>query len=91
MNLYDYFQQEGRGVATRVAKSIGAHVPDVSDWANGNRPIPIKFGAPIELATNKAVTRQEMFPEDWKQIWPELIGIDGSPATTPQPEGVANV
>ena len=72
MNLSTYLSQKGRGAATRLAADIGAHLPDVSDWANGKRPIPVKAAVAIEEATGQAVTRKEMFPCDWQDIWPEL-------------------
>jgi len=71
MNLTEYLSQE-RGRQASLAKAICAHAPDISRWADGSRPIPVPFGAAIEAATEGAVTRQEMFPEDWKRIWPEL-------------------
>jgi len=71
MDLKTYLSQE-RGRAAALAKAIGAHSPDVSRWADGTRPVPVHFGAPIEKATDGAVTRQELFPIDWATIWPEL-------------------
>lgn len=72
MDLKTYLSQE-RGRAAALAKAIGAHSPDVSRWADGTRPVPVHFGAPIEKATEGAVTRQELFPIDWATIWPELM------------------
>jgi DNA-binding transcriptional regulator YdaS (Cro superfamily) len=71
MDLKTYLSQE-RGRAAALAKTIGAHSPDVSRWADGTRPVPVHFGAPIEKATEGAVTRKELFPNDWATIWPEL-------------------
>ena len=71
MNLSQYMSEE-RGRQARLAKAIGAFAPDVSRWANGKRPIPVEFGAPIETATGGLVTRQEMFPDNWQTTWPEL-------------------
>ena len=71
MDLKTYLAQE-RGRQASLSKAIGAHAPDLSRWADGTRPIPVPFGAQIEKATNKLVTRQEMFPDDWEKIWPEL-------------------
>lgn len=61
-----------RGRQAQLAKVIGAHPPDISRWADGTRPIPVLYGAAIERATGGAVTRQEMFPDTWRSIWPEL-------------------
>jgi DNA-binding transcriptional regulator YdaS (Cro superfamily) len=84
MDLKTYLSQErGRGAA--LAKAIGAHQPDLNRWAKGIRPIPVHFGAPIEKATDGAVTRRDMFPEDWATIWPELAHANRR-ATDPKPE-----
>lgn len=71
MNLSRYLSEE-RGRQAALAKAIGAHAPDVSRWADGTRPIPLEYGASIETATGGLVTRQEMFPDKWMRIWPEL-------------------
>lgn len=83
MDLKTYLNQE-RGRTSALAKAIGAHPPDISRWADGTRPIPVHFGAPIEKATDGAVTRREMFPEDWATIWPELAHGNRR-ATDPKP------
>ena len=72
MDLKIYLSQE-RGRLAALAKAIGAHAPDVSRWADGKRPIPAIHGAAIEAATGGLVTRQEMFPDEWQRIWPELV------------------
>ncbi|MDK4680166.1 helix-turn-helix domain-containing protein [Kingella negevensis] len=45
-------------------------------WATGKRPIPIKRRVQIEGLTQGAVTRRDLRPDDWAQIWPELAGKD---------------
>jgi DNA-binding transcriptional regulator YdaS (Cro superfamily) len=72
MKLLEYLSKE-RGRQAALAKAIDAHASDISAWAHESRPIPVPFGAPIEIATNREVTRQEMFPDDWMKIWPELL------------------
>jgi DNA-binding transcriptional regulator YdaS (Cro superfamily) len=71
MRLREYLSQE-RGRQAALAKAINAHAPDLSRWADGSRPIPIQYGPVIERETGGAVTRKEMFPDDWERIWPEL-------------------
>lgn len=64
----------------RAARIVGdrvalARLCDVTPAAVGNwkqRGIPVHYCVRIEVATAGAVTRQEMRPDDWKQIWPEL-------------------
>ena len=89
MKLSEYFEQEGRGAASRLANAIGAYSSDVSDWANERRPVPVKFAVSIEATTNRAVTRQDMFPTDFLEIWPELIGTGGAPNVPPSPTATA--
>jgi DNA-binding transcriptional regulator YdaS (Cro superfamily) len=71
MDLHQYLSSE-RGRQAALAKAIGAHAPDVSRWADGKRPVPFEYGAAIEAATGGAVTRKELFPNDWQRLWPEL-------------------
>lgn len=44
----------------------------------GDKPVPVTHGAAIERFTDGAVTRQQLFPNDWPRIWPELA--DPAPA-----------
>lgn len=87
MDLKTYLTQE-RGRQAALAKAIGAHAPDLSRWADGSRPIPIQYGAAIEKETHGAVTRKEMFPDDWERIWPELADV--SAAAQPSAESRAS-
>jgi len=77
MDLKTYLSQE-RGRANRMARAIGAHQPDVSRWARGERPVPKHYGWPIEKFTGGAVTRRDLFPDEWRSYWPELA--DAVPA-----------
>ena len=56
-----------------MAKILGLPPAYINQIANGKRPVPHKYGAMIETATNGEITRQAMFPDDWHGIWPELI------------------
>jgi len=71
MELKEYIELE-RGNAAKLAREIGVHAPDVFGWASGSRPVPHKYGAAIEKATDGKVTRKELYPNDWQVIWPEL-------------------
>jgi DNA-binding transcriptional regulator YdaS (Cro superfamily) len=89
MKLAEYFQSEGRGSAARLANAISAFTSDVSDWAKGNRPVPIKYCAAIEQATSGKVTRKELCPDDWQAIWPELVKRSKKPAEQVSPVSVS--
>ncbi len=43
----------------------------VNQWCNNLNPTPERCVA-IERATDGQVTRQELRPDDWESIWPEL-------------------
>lgn len=71
MKLKKYLNMK-RGNGAKLARDIGSFPSDVSDYANGKKTIPIRFGPLIESATNGAVTRKDLFPDDWEKLWPEL-------------------
>lgn len=73
MDLKTYLSGR-RGRLAELSRAIGAHAPDVTRWAKGERPVPVPFGRPIEDATGGQVTRQDMFPlETIERVWPELV------------------
>lgn len=78
MDLKQYSDQYGRGFVRELARALRAHEPDVSRWVAGKRPVPTRRASAIEAFTRGAVTRQDMFPSNWQEIWPELV-----PAPTP--------
>ncbi|MDB0544074.1 helix-turn-helix domain-containing protein [Ralstonia solanacearum] len=92
MKLADYLDRPGVS-QSRLAKQLGVSAGLVYQWHSGRRPISAKQCTAIERATDGAVTRQELRPDDWREIWPELIpaaclpgqqcsssGAHGSPA-----------
>lgn len=60
------------GSATRLARTLGVSVQAVCFWRDGRRGIPVEKCFAIERATNGAVTRRDLRPDDWHEIWPEL-------------------
>lgn len=70
MKLSEYISNErGRGVA--IASAIGVPPQLIYQWASG-RPVPVPRCVPIEAATNGMVTRKDLRPNDWMDLWPEL-------------------
>lgn len=92
MKLSNWLEAErGRGVS--LALSIGVSPVLVSQWSTGPRVPPIERCVPIERATCGTVTRQDLRPEDWRDIWPELAEAQVNSACTAAQsvaEGVAN-
>lgn len=67
---------ERDGFAVRCGTTRG-HLQNVM---NGHRPCAPGLAVAIERESKKKVTRQELRPDDWQAIWPELI----PPPTNPQ-------
>ncbi len=62
-----------------VAGRCGLTPAFLSQIARGVRPAPADRCATIEQATDGAVRRWDLRPDDWHRIWPELIGAEGAP------------
>jgi len=71
VKLSEYFNGE-RGRQAELVKAIKGHAPDVSRWADGKRPVPIPMAPKIEHFTNGLVTRKDLRPDDYQEIWPDL-------------------
>jgi len=73
-----------RGRSVRLARHLNVPASFVARMSEGDKPVPIAHGASIEQFTEGAVTRRQLFPNDWHRIWPELA--TGTSTTT---EGTA--
>jgi len=75
MNLSDYLRKEGALSISRLREMIGAKSDNqIRQWQHGYAgriPSP-KYASAIEKATNGAVRRQDLRPDDWWKIWSEL-------------------
>ncbi|MGB3424238.1 MAG: YdaS family helix-turn-helix protein [Castellaniella sp.] len=65
---------EFAGGVTALARRLGLPPQVIHSWAIGQRPIPIIRCVEIEELTGGEVTRKQLRPDDWWQIWPELRG-----------------
>lgn len=72
MRLLDYLEQCGISQRSLAEKINLNREASITDWKNGIREVPITFCPAIEQATNGAVTRKDLRPDDWWKIWPEL-------------------
>lgn len=54
------------------ARRIGVQPPTVHEWVEGSRPVPPKRALQIEQETGGKVTRAELRPDDFRELWPEF-------------------
>lgn len=84
MQLRAYIQSE-RGNATTLAEALGIPLSYLSQMSSGERAVTAERASAIELHTRKAVTRQDLRPDDWQAIWPELINAENAPLASNLP------
>ena len=62
------------GGCTRVSKIVNVSGPAVSMWQNGDIPYDklVILAATLEKESHGLVTRKNLFPNNYKLIWPEL-------------------
>lgn len=76
MNLKHYLTQQGRGSATKLANQLSISISYLSQITSGTCPISPGRCIEIEKATSGLVSRKDLRPADWDQIWPELCGVE---------------
>ncbi|HHV7520156.1 TPA: transcriptional regulator [Burkholderia orbicola] len=72
MELTTYLSSADAPSAADFARRLGTAPSVVSQWRTGARPVPIKSCVAIERVTAGEVTRRDLRPNDWHDIWPEL-------------------
>jgi hypothetical protein len=62
------------GGCTRVSKMVNVSVPAVSMWQNGDIPYDklVILAATLEKESHGLVSRKNLFPNNYKLIWPEI-------------------
>lgn len=68
---------ESAGGLSALAERLKVKPNRVNNWRS--RGVPIDQCVPVERATEGEVTRRDLRPDDWEQIWPELAD---APRTT---------
>jgi len=75
MDLKTYISAE-RGRAKQLASQLPNVSPSyLSQMASGTAPINPRLCVLIEQVTFGAVSRKDLYPEDWPDIWPELAQV----------------
>jgi DNA-binding transcriptional regulator YdaS (Cro superfamily) len=63
------------GGTSKVARMCGVTAAAACQWRKKGIPEDrmIYLAASLEKATNGAITRKSLFPNDWQNIWIELV------------------
>lgn len=68
------------GGRSALAKNLGISTVAVGQWLKpehpGGRKIPPRQCARIEQLTDFAVSRRNLRPDDWREIWPDLEEVE---------------
>lgn len=56
------------------AKLLGVSAQRLSNWLE--RGVPIGYCSRVERVSGAVVLRQDLRPDDWREIWPELAAND---------------
>ena len=71
MNLSNYIETTS-AKQSEMARALNVSPALVHQWVTGLRPVAIPHCRAIEDLTAGMVTRQDLRPNDWMQIWPDL-------------------
>lgn len=82
MNKLKHWAESERGRITALAGHLGIPASYAHRMVHGKKPVSVTYAAAIEQFTGGAVTRQQLFPDSWQRIWPELAS--SGDATTDQ-------
>lgn len=63
-----------------LASKVGTTFLHLRNIAFSGKSCGIQLAVALEAATDGAVRRWDLRPDDWHGIWPELIGAEGAPA-----------
>ena len=86
MDLKTYTRELPHGGVAKLAGDIGVSPVYLSqlsarqiDSTGASREPSPELCVKLEAATDRRVMRWDLRPDDWRRIWPELIGKDGAP------------
>lgn len=72
MNLKQHIHGLDAAAREKLAQSCGTTLGHLRNVMYGYRPCTPALASAIERHTARAVTRQDLCPDDWADIWPEL-------------------
>jgi DNA-binding transcriptional regulator YdaS (Cro superfamily) len=75
MILKQYIQSE-RGNGMKLAEKLGVSISTISQFASGAKSISPAHAGVIFTFTAGKVSRQELRPDDFWRIWPDLAHFE---------------
>ena len=72
MNLKQYLHGLDIQEREKLAESCGSTLGHMRNVMYGYRPCSAELATAIERHTGRAVTRKDLRPDDWFDVWPEL-------------------
>lgn len=85
MSNLSHWAESDRGRISALARHLKVSPSFAHKLVHGKKPVPVEHGARIEAFTG--VSRMELFPTTWREIWPELAQVSkAAPEANPQHE-----
>lgn len=78
MDLKTHFSNLERGEAARIAKEMRISASYLSQMVSGDAPISPQRAVEFERVLGGAVTRKDIYQNNWHLIWPELGNAEDS-------------
>lgn len=63
-----------------LARMIDVLPQQIGNWLTRDKEIDPVYCARIEAALSGRVTRQQLRPDDWRIVWPELAAVSEEPS-----------
>jgi len=73
----------------QLAEVIGIDEQYLYQCLTGRKAMRPKEAVRAELRTSGRLRRWHLRPQDWHEVWPELIGLEGAPPAPPAEVEVA--
>ena len=73
MDLKQFLNTKTMDEREKLAIECGTTWGHLRNVMYGLRPCSPELAAALELNTRSAITRQDLRPDDWPRIWPELV------------------
>lgn len=72
MELRQYLNGTSPDEQSAFAKRCGTSIGYLRKALSTNQPLGPALCVSIERESNRSVTRQDLRPDDWQSLWPEL-------------------